>query len=80
MDNQSLEKRVTELEKEVAELKDEVRKAPGKDDWLKTVGWANDDPGFTEMMELGRKYRERQRKQEGKRARARHKSPRRDRA
>ena len=73
---QTIEQRLCELEKEVAELKADrhVKKQAPDKDWTSTIGWAKDDPGFDEMIELGRRYRERQRKRPKTNARARHKS------
>ncbi len=72
MDNQSLEKRVEELEKELAELKAEIRSGPAKNDWLKTFGWAKDDPEYEEMARLGAAWRKRQPKTGVVNARAGH--------
>ena len=61
-----LEKRVENLEKEIADLKKAIGgKAVGKD-WLSSFGSAKDDPGFEEMIRLGRKYRESQREDHDK--------------
>jgi hypothetical protein len=54
-----LTKRVEELEREVARLKQERN---GADDerpwWERKAGTFEDDPGFEEMVRLGREYRE----------------------
>ncbi len=52
-----IEMRLSALEAEMARLKSQLTK-PGED-WLdKTCGVFANDPGFDEMVELGRKYRE----------------------
>ena len=54
-----LEKRVAELEREVARLKQE-RNGPHDERpwWESKAGTFKDDPGFEEMVRLGREYRE----------------------
>jgi hypothetical protein len=59
MDNQTIEKRLSELEKEVSELKAEVGKNTAKD-WRRTVGRFKDDPGYDEAMRLGAEWRRRE--------------------
>ena len=54
-----LEKRVAALEHEVSDVKQALAKVVSlKKDWLRTVGMSKDDPGFDEMIELGRAIRE----------------------
>ena len=55
-----LTKRVAALEREVTELKKQIQ-AQSKDDrpwWERCAGRFADDPGFEEMVRLGREYRE----------------------
>ena len=53
-----LEKRVTTLESEMADLKQQLGHSAARKDWRTTVGMSKDDPGFDEMIELGREIRE----------------------
>ncbi len=55
-----IESRLTALEGELARLKSQLGKpTESSEDWLdKTYGAFANDPGFDEMVELGRKYRE----------------------
>lgn len=62
----TLKERVEKLEQQVAELSKALelpkpRGKPGRDDWKKTFGMSANDPGFEEMVRLGREWRERQR-------------------
>jgi hypothetical protein len=57
----TLEERVAILEKELSELKKAFLENKVAKDWRKTVGSAANDPGFDEMVRLGREYREQQR-------------------
>jgi hypothetical protein len=52
-----LEERVRVLEEAVASLVAD-RRRPTKEDWQSTVGMFDDDPGFVEIQEEGRKIRE----------------------
>lgn len=55
-----LTKRVAALEREVTELKKQIQ-TRSKDDrpwWERCAGRFADDPGFEEMVRLGREYRE----------------------
>lgn len=55
-----LEKRVAALEHDVSDVKQFLAKAgSSKKSWKETVGMSKDDPGFEEMIELGRAIRER---------------------
>ena len=64
----TLAKRVEALEKEVDALKRllllqpqaKVGAEPHAQGWQSTVGLFNDDPGFDEVVRLGRAYRRRQ--------------------
>ena len=56
-----LEKRVENLEKELADLKKIIGGKATDKDWLSSFGSAKNDPGFDEMVQLGRKYRDSQR-------------------
>ena len=56
--SQTLEQRVEGLEKKLADLTAQFRDVPpGKRDWRRTFGLSHDDPGFEEMVQLGREYR-----------------------
>ena len=62
--NTPIEKRVEALEKKLADLarlitSDPTAK-PGKD-WRRTFGMSANDPGFDEMIRLGKEYRQAQR-------------------
>ena len=53
-----LEKRVENLEKELAVVKKTISEKSGvKKDWRAWYGASKDDPGFDEMIRLGREYR-----------------------
>jgi hypothetical protein len=53
----SIEERVVLLEKELANLKHLIQDTRNKKDWRKTVGMSANDPGFDEMIRLGRAIR-----------------------
>lgn len=58
----TLKERVEVLEKQVEELTALVRRQAGdpvrrEKDWRRTIGTAADDPGFDEMIDLGREIR-----------------------
>ncbi len=59
-----IEKRVEVLEQKVADLTrlvtSESTAKPGKD-WRRTFGMSASDPGFDEMIRLGKEYRQAQR-------------------
>ncbi len=58
-----LQQRMERLEREVGELKELIREPRTKRDpksWMRTVGIFKDDPGFQEVIRLGREYRESQ--------------------
>jgi hypothetical protein len=59
-----LEKRVSALEKELAELKSALEPLPKKG-WESTFGVFADDPGFDEVVRLGRQWREEANKDRG---------------
>ncbi len=55
--------RLARLECEVGELKELMTQSwakPHRKAWLRTVGIFKDDPGFQEIVRLGREYRESQ--------------------
>ena len=54
----NLEERVATLEKQLIDLKKIVQGKPVERNWQKTVGMSANDPGFQEMLRLGREYRE----------------------
>ncbi len=59
-----LEDRVATLERQMAELTlDRTRRSSSRD-WRAWYGASKDDPGFDEMIELGREYRERENKKD----------------
>lgn len=53
-----LEKRVDALEKELANLRAIVGKSAEDRPWLRTFGVFANDPGFDEIVRLGRQWRE----------------------
>lgn len=53
-----LEQRVLALERELAEVKSSLKKTPSRESALATFGTFANDPGFDEMVRLGREYRE----------------------
>ena len=53
----SIEERVVFLEKELASLKHLIQDIRDTKDWRKTVGMSANDPGFDEMIRLGRAIR-----------------------
>ena len=59
----TLEERVATLEQEVAELKEKLGLKKVEKDWRKTFGMSANDPGYDEMVRLGREYRESQREE-----------------
>lgn len=59
-----LEKRVSELERKVAEVQELLEGHPPDKDWESTIGMFANRPGFREIVRSGRKYRDRQRKNE----------------
>ncbi len=64
MSQQTLEERVAALEHQVEELKKRLltrEKLPPKKDWRKTIGMFANDPIMKEIIEEGRKIRERDR-------------------
>jgi len=61
----SLEQRVSVLERELGIVKEIVQGGRSEKDWRKTFGMSADDPGFEEMVRLGRQAREEAREDEG---------------
>lgn len=59
-----LEERALTLEQEMAGLRRQLSMSGVKKDWRKTVGTSKDDPGFVEMIELGRQIRQQDREDE----------------
>ena len=59
--NGTLAERMDHLEKEVEKIKSEIAGKPNVRDWHAWYGTSKDDPGFDEMIRLGREYRQRQR-------------------
>jgi hypothetical protein len=53
----TIEERVASLERELSALKSIVHGAKQAKDWRTTFGMSQDDPGFAEMIGLGREYR-----------------------
>jgi len=60
-----LEQRVTVLEREMGVVKQIIQKGPSEKDWRRTFAMSADDPGFEEMIRLGRQAREEAREDEG---------------
>jgi hypothetical protein len=56
-----LEQRVTALENDMSDVKQRLGEGRPQKDWRKTVGMSKDDPGFEEMIQLGREIREQDR-------------------
>ena len=59
-----LEQRVTTLENELSEVLQMLGKRRPQKDWRKTVGMSKEDPGFEEMIRLGKEIREQERENE----------------
>lgn len=62
----SLKERVEKLERQMAELSKALQTEPSgtrpvRKHWRDTFGMSANDPGFEEMIRLGREWRERQR-------------------
>jgi hypothetical protein len=55
--NTTIEERVAMLEKELTKLKQLIQGARVAKDWRKTFGMSANDPGFDEMIRLGREIR-----------------------
>jgi hypothetical protein len=53
----ALEERVAILEQELTKLKHLIQDIRGKKDWRKTFGMSANDPGFDDMIRLGREIR-----------------------
>jgi hypothetical protein len=51
----TLEERVEQLERKVVQLSANV---PNEKPWRRTFGMSRGDPGFEEMLRLGREYRQ----------------------
>lgn len=58
-----LEHRVTTLENEMSDVKQLLAGAGRQKDWRKSVGTSKDDPGFDEMIRLGREIRQQEREE-----------------
>ena len=54
----TIEERVAILEKELSRLKQIIQGPRVEKDWRKTFGMSANDPGFDDMIRLGRKIRE----------------------
>ena len=55
----SLADRMGRLEKEVERIETEIAgQPPERKDWRAWFGTAKDDPGFDEMVRLGKEYRQ----------------------
>ena len=54
----TIEERVAILEKELIRLKQIIQGTRVEKDWWKTFGMSANDPGFDEMIRLGREIRE----------------------
>ena len=60
----TIAERVEALEQELKGIKSLLKQEQTSKDWRKTFGMSRDDPGFEEMIRLGRELRENERKQE----------------
>jgi hypothetical protein len=56
--NTTIEERVAILEKELTSLKQIIQGTLLEKDWRKTFGMSANDPGFDDMIRLGREIRE----------------------
>jgi len=54
----TIEERVAILEKELTRLKQIIQDTRVEKDWRKTFGMSANDPGFDDMIRLGREIRE----------------------
>ena len=54
----SLAERMERLEKEVERIKSEIAGQSERKDWRAWFATAKDDPGFDEMVRLGKEYRQ----------------------
>jgi hypothetical protein len=61
----SIEERVATLEKELKDLKQLIQGTHVEQDWRKTFGLSANDPGFDEMIRLGRDIREQDQEDDG---------------
>jgi hypothetical protein len=61
----SIEERVATLEKELKDLKQLIQGTHVEKDWRKTFGLSANDPGFDEMIRLGRDIREQDQEDDG---------------
>lgn len=61
----NLEERVTVLEKELTDLKRTLQHTRVEKDWRKTFAMSANDPGFEEMIRLGRQIREKDQEDDG---------------
>lgn len=59
-----LEQRLAELEREVEDLKKKLEPPRLDKRWLETFGTFANDPGFDEMVRLGREWREQANREE----------------
>jgi hypothetical protein len=55
----TIEERVAILEKELTRLKQVIQGTRVEKDWRKTFGMSANDPGFDDMIRVGREIRER---------------------
>jgi hypothetical protein len=53
----TIEERVARLEKELSKLQHIIQGTRVEKDWRKTFGMSANDPGFDEMIRLGREIR-----------------------
>ena len=56
-----LEQRVASLEDEMTDVKQRLATTGAQKDWRMSVGMSKDDPGFDEMIRLGREIRQQER-------------------
>ncbi|MEQ1715941.1 MAG: hypothetical protein ABL907_08145 [Hyphomicrobium sp.] len=59
----TLAERMERLEQDVDRIKSEIASKPARKDWRSWCGTAKDDPGFDEMIRLGKEYRQSQREE-----------------
>ena len=59
----TIDERVEALEREMSGIRLLLQQAKSTQDWRKTFGLSQQDPGFQEMIQLGKEIREAERKQ-----------------
>lgn len=60
----TLAQRIEAIERELSDIKAALEKPARTKDWRRTFGMSKNDPGFEEMIRLGREIREAERNEE----------------